>query len=635
MSKLNKNLKKPSNIAWMNASKGGRANVITMPFKGVIPDETPYVGWLQTSYTWSYQAQYYVKARLIPKKQLDTGASYSKTSWKYFDPKWSGKIDSLNKGAKPDKKTKWYRYFSFAGKSLMTQGSYDRLQVCVRVRPYNPTKKQHGSWYTETIEIECVPTVTVHKVVALADGGCHMFLNTNGWTRGGSKVIFNTIKRNDTAELEALAVAESALTEKATVMTTAQAEFDAKKLESDSAKSVLAAKYQELAMAQTDFDMLPENATPEEIEAAQLAITEAQTAVEVAQALMDIAQEETDAAKVVLDAAAAEVEAATATKDAAQAAVDAFKPINKKAIELDMSAPGEEEAEEYPYITIPGSELNEGLLPSEEIKLVDCKFKTCDDVDASIDGVFTIDPVSAIINQPNISIYRVDDNANVVLKLSKSDPDDDWDESSAWIEAYVRGEKRRFDPVFSHGSDDDERFYRFMPPLDSPLMLHANVTNDLGGAWSWSREIEPLPSNGRVMVSYTDGTCAQPMNGMFYGNKTVVMNYDTQYTTDATREVDVELPHGRKRPMAFLAEGLKNTITLKGSIGATLDGSLETAEYSGYYDWLGFQEQQGLVLLRMPETNTYHAVCTKISITQADDFDETKNIDLTFEEVEV
>ena len=512
MSKYNKKLPKTTEICFMKSNRTGRTNNIVMPFGGTIPSGSSYVGWRQPSFSYSYQAQYYVNARLIPDKQLSTGSSYSKTAWKWINPSWKGdpaKPDSLNFGVTMDKKNRYYRYFNFAGKSLMTQGSYDRMDIYVRVRTYNSKAKQHGAWVTKKITVKCIPTVSVYKVVALADGGLRVYLNTGGWKRGGSRLILDGVL----------------------------------------------------------------NASGEKVNAAK--------------------------------------------------------------IEVEVEAIGGEEATNYPYVEIPGNRFNDGFRPSESIAFENCVFRTCDGVDAAIDGAYTIEAVSAAIDEPNVSISRDENSGLVTVNVLKTDAADDWDTAEAWTMVSVRGETQRFDPVSSSGSDDSARTFKFMPPLDSPIELRVSVANDLGGSWGGSFDIEPIPSNGRVMVNYTDGTDKQPQNGMFNGSKVAAMNYEVEFSTDATREVDVELPHGRKRPVAFLSEGLKNTIGIKGSIGALLDGSLETVPFSGYYDWLAFQEQQGLVLLRMPETNTYHAVCTKMTINQEDEFDETKAIDLSFEEVDV
>lgn len=509
MSKYKKSLPKPTDICFMNKSRGGRVAEVIMPFGGVIPTGSSYVGWRQPSFTYSYQPQYYVNVRLVPDKQLSTGATYSKTTWKWINPDWKtdpAKPDTRNSGVTQDKNNRWYRYLNFAGKSLMTKGSYDRMDIWVRVRTYNPKAKEHGAWVTQKIQVKCVPTVTVHKLVALADGGLRVYLNTGGWKRGGSKLRLVVGKR-----------------------------------------------------------------------------------------------------------------------------------MRGNEITVEVEAIGGEEAADFPYVEIKGGMFKSGGFgPGDSIKFGDgSAFITCDGVEASVSGTYTIDAVSAVIDEPSVSIVRNEDDGTVTATVSKSDAADDWDTAEAWAKVYVRGEEQRLDPVYSSGTDDATRTFKFMPPLDSTIELRVNVANDLGGAWGGSYDVAPIPSNGRVMVNYTDGTDKQPKNGRFYGSKVAAMNYETEFSTDATRETDMELPHGRKRPVAFLAEGLKKTISVKGSIGALLDGSLETVPFSGYYDWLAFQEQQGLVLLRMPETDAYQCVCTKATIGQEDEFNETKSIDLSFEEVDV
>ena len=181
MSTYNKKLPTPSEICWMNKNRTGRTDTIVMPFKGVIPSDVPYVGWRQSSYAYSYQVQYKVTARLIPDKQLDTGSEYSKTDWKYMNPNWSGNVDTFNKCVTMNTKDRYYRYYSLAGKSLMTKGSYDKLGITVRVRSFNSKKKQHGAWVTKQIYIKCKPDVKIHKIVALADGGLRIFFNTGSW----------------------------------------------------------------------------------------------------------------------------------------------------------------------------------------------------------------------------------------------------------------------------------------------------------------------------------------------------------------------------------------------------------------------------------------------------------------------
>ena len=212
MSTLNKKLPKVSDISWMNSSRGGRTDTITMPLGGVVPSGVSYFGWKQSSYAYSYQVQYQVIARLTPTKQLSTGTTTSSTAWKYPNKAWSGNVDTMNKSVAADKKNRWYRYFNVAGLSFMTKGSYDQLQVKVRVRSFNSkkTKKKgkttysynHGNWYTKTLTIKCVPTVSIVKIIALADGGFNIYLNPGKWMRGGSKVILNDVRHSGSSVIE-------------------------------------------------------------------------------------------------------------------------------------------------------------------------------------------------------------------------------------------------------------------------------------------------------------------------------------------------------------------------------------------------------------------------------------------------
>lgn len=511
MSKYNKSLPKPTDITLMDSKRANRKTTVTMPFGGVIPSGPSYMGWRQSSFAYSYQVQYYVKARLVPSKQLDTGAKYSKTDWKYPNTAWgSVKVDSLNKGVTVDKKNRWYRYFNFAGKSLMTKGSYDRLNIYVRVRSYNPKAKQHGPWVNKTIVVKCVPTVKVHKIVSLADGGLRVYLNTGGWKRGDSQLVMRDVRH-----------------------------------------------------------------------------------------------------------------------------ADAAKNQNKKSFSVEVDAIGGEEASSYPYVDVSGDYFNTDFLPSEKVVFKNCVFRTCDGADASIDGTYTIDAVSATVDEPKVDIVRDEDSGTVTVKVSKREASDDWDTVKAWTNVRVRGNSVRFDPVYSSGTDDAVRTFKFMPPLDSTVELRVKISNDLGGESSYTYAVDPIPSKGRIIVSYSDGTETQPKNGRFYGSKTAAMNYETDYSTDASRAFDSELPFGRTRPVAFLGEGITNTINVKGSIDATVEEDLATAPYSTYKDWLEFQEQQGLVLLRLPDSYTYQAVTEKVSISQEDEYNETREVSLSFVEVSV
>lgn len=526
MSKLNKKLPKPSNICFMKSDRKSRTNQILMDFGSVVPSGW-YLGWRQSSFTYSYQVQYYIEARLIPEKQLSTGSSTSKTKWKYPNTSWSTKVsvDNLNRCVAMDKKNRYYRYSHFGNKSLMTKGSYDRLIVVARVRSYNPKAKQHGQWVTGRIVINCVPEVSIEKAVALADGGVRLYLNTHGWTRGDSRLIVRGIYRSSDAESNLL----------------------------------------------------------------------------------------------------------------------------KAETTLEVESIGGEEAADFPFVEIDGNCFNDGLLPSDEV-VFDCEFRTCDGLgDDGENTVFgrevnqtvMIDAVSAVIDAPTVVALQDEDTGTITATVSKSDAADDWDSVKSWMICTVDGEEVRFDPVASIGSDDSSRTFKFQPPLDSEAKLHVGITNDLGGAFSKTytvedlSELKPIPSKDRVLISYTDGKDKQPMNGMFYGSKTVAMNYEIEKSVSSERPYETELPFGRSRPVAFLGDGLKSSISLKGSIDATQDGYFETVPFSGELDWRKFQEQQGIVLLRMPNGRWHHALCTSLSIEQSDEYDETKTVNLSFEEVDV
>lgn len=516
MSTYNKKLPKVSDICWMKKDRTGRTGTITMPFKGVIPSTIPYVGWRQSSYAYSYQVQYKVTARMIPDKQLATGSEYTKTDWKYMNTAWSGDVDKLNKCVTMDKKNRFYRYFSFAGKSLMTKGNYDKLGITVRVRSFNKTKKQHGPWVSNQIYIKCKPDVKIHKIVALADGGLQIYLNTGGWKRGDSKVILKDIRRSG----------------------------DTKKR-------------------------------------------------------------------------------------------------NKKNLTEEVGAIGGEEASGYPYAEFAGSLFNGDFEQNQKIVLKNCVFRTCDGVDVSLDGTYTISPIDADINEPKVTIERIEDWGMLAVTVKKSDSLDDWDKVSAWLNCNVNDETVRVNAGLATAIGNEERVFYFHPPLDSTINLRIGITNNLGGKFwktytkSSKPALKPFDSNGRIMVNYTDGTDEQPDNGTFYGTLVAVMNYETEYSIQAQRPHEKELPFGRKRPVAFLGEGLEKTIQVKGSIDGTVTGEYATASCSTYKDWLDFQDQQGIVLLRMPHGRMYTALCTSLSIEQEDEFDETRTINMTMEEVDL
>lgn len=520
MSTYNKKLPKVSDICFMNSKRTGRTETITMPFKGVIPSAVPYVGWRQSSYAYNYQVQYLVKARMVPDKQLETGSDITKTAYKYFNSSWSGDVNKLNRSVAVDKKNRYFRYFSLSGKSLMTKGSYDKLSIVVRVRSFNAKKKQHGAWVSNTLYVKCKPDVKVHKIVALADGGFDMYLNTGGWKRGNSEVLLRDVRHENSKKNE---------------------------------------------------------------------------------------------------------------------------QINKAGVAYayDVDAIGTEEASGYPYIRVAGRFFNTQFEQNEKIVLKNCSFCTCDGVEVSLDGTYTISPIDADISEPNITVTRDDSTGAMSVKIAKKDTADDWDNVKAWLNCTVAGETVRFDAVQQTGSDDSSRAYDFYPPLDCELKLRVGITNNLGGKFTKTYTVNDIPnlapivSDGRIIINYTDGTDEQPDNGMFNGSKVAVMNYETEYSLDATRPHEMGLPFGRSRPIAFLGEGIEKTINIKGNIDGTETGEYMTEEHSSYKDWEEFQSQQGIVLARLPFGRTYTALCTQLTIDQADEFDESRNITMALSEVDI
>lgn len=517
MSTYNKKLPKVSDICFMNSKRTGRTATIVMPFKGVIPSSVPYVGWRQSSYAYNYQVQYLVTARMIPDKQLETGADTTKTAYKYFNTAWSGNVDKLNRSVMVDKKNRYFRYYSLAGKSLMTKGSYDKLTITVRVRSFNAKKKQHGAWVTKNLVVKCKPTVKVHKIVALADGGFRLYLNTGGWKRGDSEVILKDVRHEG-----------------------------------------------------------------------------------------------------------------------------ASKKQNKKDLTDEVGAIGTEEASGYPYAEFAGSGFNTHFEQNEKIVLKNCVFRTCDGVDVSLDGTYTISSIDADVSAPEVEVRWNNDIGRKEVYISKKDAADDWDKVQAWLICTLpNGEEVRYDASYISGEDDETRWFWFYPPLDSKIDLRVGITNNLGGKfWKTYTETEKpnlrkIPSNGRIMINYSDGTEPQPNNGTFFGEKYAVMNYETEYSLDAARPFEKELPFGRKRPVAFLGEGLEKTINIKGNIDGTETGEYQTAAYSSYQDWLDFQDQQGIVLARLPHGRTYTALCTKLTIDQENEFDDSRNITMTLEEIDI
>ena len=518
MSTYNKKLPKVSDICFMTSGRTGRTSTLVMPFNGVIPSGNAYVGWKQNSYAYSYQAQYMVTARMTPSKQLQTGSETTKTGWKYFNSAWKGDVNTMNKCVAPDKKHKFYRYYNFAGTSLMTKGSYDKITITVRVRSFNKTKKQHGPWTTKSLTIKCRPSVSVYKSVALADGGIRTYINTNGWTRGDSRAILDDIRF------------------------------------SSGGSSCLTGE------TSSDIDGI-----------------------------------------------------------------------------------GGEEAADYPYFELPGEGfMSGGFKQNMTVVFKSCNFRTVDGVDVSMNGTLTTENISASIAEPVLSVTRDENKGEIYLSVSKpAGSTDDWDSVSAWLSMNVLGETRRVNCVSRSGSGDETRTYIFMPPMDCEMNLTIGISNDLGGYFqkTYSKvdasNLAVIPSGGRLIVNYTDGTDTQLGNGMFYGSKNVQANYSIEHSTDAERRYETEMPFGRKRPVAFLGDGLDMSVSIKGNIDATSSGEFKTVSNSGYADWIKFQQQQGVVLVRLPGGRTYQALCTKLTLDQEDEFEEGYNFSMTLKEVEV
>jgi hypothetical protein len=497
----------------MNKNRGDRTETIVMPFKGVIPSGISYLGWRQSSYAYSYQVQYMVKARMVPDKQLETGTETTKTGWKYPNSKWSGDVNTFNKCVTMDKEHRYYRYFGFGGKSLMTKGSYDKLDVVVRVRSFNSKKKQHGTWITNTLTVKCRPDVKVHKIVALADGGIQIYLNTGGWKRGDSQVILHKVRRSG------------------------------------------------------------------------------------------------------------------------------WPDANSHRLDQEVGAIGTEEASGYPYAEFPGKYFRYDFEEGRSITLKNCYFRTCDGVDVSLDGTYNISTIDADISSPKVEVTRGTNAGYVDISVAKNQSNDDWDKVKAWLNCDVNGETVRINPVYEEGTDDAKRTFRFYPPLDSSMKLRIGITNNLGGSF-WKTydkdslpNLAPLPSNGRVIINYTDGSDEQPDNGTFYGSEYVTMNYEVEKNVSAKRKHEIELPFGRKKPIAFLGDGIERNVSIKGSVPKYDD--MQTAKNSTLKYWMSFQEQQGVVFARFPDGEHYTALCTGVSIEQDDEYEEFYSVNLTLEEVDI
>jgi hypothetical protein len=503
----------------MTADRKKRTETIEMPFKGYIPSGISRISWRQTSYAYSYQVQYMVKARLVPSKQLSTGSKYSKTGWKYPNSTWSGDVNKINRCVTMDKEHRYYRYYGLGGKSLMTRGSYDQLDVVVRVRSFNKSKKQHGAWTTNTLRINCVPQIDVHEVIALADGGIRIYFATHGWTRGDSQVILHDVRNPKVA-----------------------------------------------------------------------------------------------------------------------------RKANKYRLDQEVGAIGTEEANGHPYAEFDGKYFHYDFEQNQTIVLKNCFFRTCDGVDVSIDGTYHISPIDADISEPNIAVSRDEITGRMLFTVTKTagNANDDWDNVKAWMYYEdAEGEKVRLDSVYSYGSDDSVRYFRFMPPLDTPLYFRIGISNNLGGSFwktysvSSIAGLKPMPSNGKVLVNYSDGSETQMKNGTFNASQSASINYDVEKSFSAKRQHEKEIPFGRVKPIAFLGEGIERTINIKGTIDATADGEYQTVKNSNLKNWLDFQTQLGIVLVRFPNIEHYHALCTGLSLEQDDEYEEFYKVNLTLEEVDI
>lgn len=524
MSVLNKKLPKVSDICFTDYARSTRKNVIEMIFDEaadddrIIPKGVSYACWKQSSFTYGYQAQYRVRARLVPSKQLSTGKTESKTEWKHINPDWdaSKSIDNLNRFMLPDKGNQLYRYLNFGGKELMPKANHDMLSIDIRVRSFSNSAKQHGVWETGTVTVKCKPKVVVREVVAFADGGLRFYFDLGGWKRGGSKFSLTSVVVED--ELP-----------------------DGTKVPREALKGSLRYDY-----------------------------------------------------------------------------VDAL---------------GDEDNGEYPYAGFLGGCFNEGFRPKQEIKFKGV-FTTCDGIDVEMEGNVETSEMTAVVSDPAVTVTRDVDDATVEVEVEKSVETEDWDEVSAWILCDIDGKKVRFEPVSSEVGSNEKRLFKFMPPLDCPMDLHVSVSNDLKFSNPFPcGSIDPIPSHGRVMVNYTDGTSEQP-DGWFNGHLLAVMNYNVSRSFSGSRAAESAAPFGRGKPIAFLGDAVERGVSLSGTVDATPDSSLATEAFSTSADWHRFHEQQGIVLLRMPHGEWMHALCTDASIAPSAT-GKTETVSLNLKEVDV
>ena len=289
---------------------------------------------------------------------------------------------------------------------------------------------------------------------------------------------------------------------------------------------------------------------------------------------------------------------------------------------------GDEDAGELPYAGFLGKNFNAAFKPGDAIR-IEGVFETCDGVKVDVSGDYVIGGTVASVDTPIVETSIDADRGELTATVSKSNPDEDWDDVSAWL---MCGDER-IDPCTVTEGENESRAFTFMPPLDTEAELHVGIENDLKFSDTFGCGfVGSVPSRGRVMVNYTDGTHEQPEGG-FYGPLLAVMNFDTDVSESASRPSETALPFGRDLPMAFVGSGLTNSASIKGSIDATPDSCIKTEPFSTLAEWRAFQRQQGVVLVRKPEGWWMHALCTNVSISQEDEYDETKEVSLTLEEV--
>ena len=516
MSTLNKNLVKPSDISWMDKARGNRTKSIAMKFGLSVADGISYLGWKQNGYVGSYQVQYKVTGRLTPEEQFSKGASTTVTDWKYPYSDWVGDVDKLNKGVKADSGNVYYLGANFKKCIFMTPKLCDKFSIRVRVRPFNIAKKTHGEWVYETLTVYCVPQPKVHKVVALANGGLRVYLDMDGWTRGGTNVFFKDVRH-----------------------------------------------------------------------------------------------------------------------------VDGTNAMAKNEVYDVMNGIGDAKAGNYPYVTLNGKYLKESFYADETVVFKDVFVKTCDGEAVSINGSYKIDSVISTIDNPTITIKKDANNHAISVSLAKYSPNVQWDDVAVGM-VYIssKGTGSVLEVAKTDGANGSSTWL-FQPPLDSELQVWVSIKNKLGGdfyKWYTSRDfsaLDKIVSGGRAVINYTRGYDVQPDNGLFYGSSVVELLYDVQYNLTTKKQVEKELPWGRSKPVAFLRDGVETSISLSGSIGSVADSEFNLTVNSNIRMWHQFREHQGMVFLRLPDGEFFTAVCTSVSMSPEDEYDEIRQISLSLEEVDV